>query len=370
MSTPVFRRSRSSPAVNYGIAVLSAATAVAGAVAFDRLSGTGPAVSLFLCAIMFVAWASGPGPALLATALTMLAFDWFFLQPIYSFGFHFRDLPRLAVFAIAALFVVALSAAQRRAEESLRSARDEQARTVQELQRLKKNRHAENAEQKRAEERASRAERELQLTIDTIPALASRYRTDGTTDFVNQTWRSYTGLSQESWTGRGSTVVHPDDRPRVEQAWAAHLAAAEPFEVEQRMRRADGEYRWYFVRRVPLRDDSGNVIAWYGAGYDIEARNRAELALRESEARLAEAQRELQLTLDRIPVLAWQTRSDGYAEYLNKRWLDYTGLPPEHALGWEWQVAIHPDDLPGLLDHWRDMLASGNAKEVEARMRR
>ena len=55
MSTPVFRRSRSSPAVNYGIAVLSAATAVAGAVAFDRLSGTGPAVSLFLCAIMFVA---------------------------------------------------------------------------------------------------------------------------------------------------------------------------------------------------------------------------------------------------------------------------------------------------------------------------
>ena len=136
------------------------------------------------------------------------------------------------------------------------------------------------------------------------------------------------------------------------------------------MRRADGEYRWYFVRRVPLRDDSGNVIAWYGAGYDIEDRKRAELALRTREAELAEAQRELQLTLDRIPILAWQTRSDGFAEYLNKRWLDYTGLPLEQALGWDWQIVIHPDDLPGLLVVWRRMLTSGNAEEVEARMRR
>jgi PAS domain S-box-containing protein len=504
MSTSVLaQRTRSSIVANYGIAVLSAAAAVAGAVAFDRFMGSGPAVSLFLCAIMFVAWAKGTGPALLATVLTLLAFDWFFLQPIYSSIFLFTDLPRLAVFLIAALFVVALSAAQRRAEESLRRARDEQERTVQELQRLNESLHLENAERKRAEEKTSQVQRELRATIDTIPALASRYRADGTTDFVNQTWRSYTGLSQESWTGRGSDVVHPDDRQRVEQAWVAHLAAAEPFEVEQRMRRADGEYRWYFVRRVPLRDDSGNVIAWYGAGYDIEDRKqaqralqksegdlaeakralqetidtipvlvasyspdgrrdfvnatwkqytglsneaalgtewaitvhpediaegerrwrealakgeslhieqrfrgadgqyrwhavdrvalrdengnvikwysagydiedrkRAEIALREREADLAEAQRELQLTLDRIPTLAWQTRSDGYAEYLNKRWLDYTGLPIERALGWEWQVAIHPDDLPRLLDRWRNMLASGNAEEVEARMRR
>src|SRR5204863_523136 len=156
---------------------------------------------------------------------------------------------------------------------------------------------------------------ELQLTIDTIPALASRYRADGTTDFVNQTWRRYTGLTQESWTGRGSAVVHPDDRQRVEQAWAAHLAAAEPFDVELRLRRADGGYRWVVTRRVPFRDESGKLVKWYSAAFDIEDRKRAELALRAREAELAEAQRELQLTLDRIPILAWQTRSDGYAEY-------------------------------------------------------
>jgi PAS domain S-box-containing protein len=378
MSTSVLaRRPWSSTLVNYGVAVLSAAVAIAAAVAFDRALGTGPSVSLFLCTIMFVAWANGTLPALLTAALTILAFNWFFLQPVHSFSLEVGELARLVLFTIAALFVVLLSAAYHRAADSLRHARDEQAAMVLELRRLNESLVAENAERQSAEAELRRSEthlaetqRELQQTIDTIPALASRYRADGTTDFVNQTWRSYTGLSQESWTGRGSAVVHPDDRQRVEQAWVAHLAAAEPFEVEQRMRRADGEYRWYFIRRVPLRDDSGNVIAWYGAGYDIEDRKRAELALRAREADLAEAQHELQLTLDRIPTLAWQTRSDGYAEYLNKRWLDYTGLSIEQALGWDWQIVIHPDDLPGLLVVWRRMLASGNAEEVEARMRR
>src|ERR1700752_1010362 len=239
MSTPVFRRSRSSPAVNYGIAVLSAATAVAGAVAFDRLSGTGPAVSLFLCAIMFVAWASGPGPALLATALTMLAFDWFFLQPIYSFGFHFRDLPRLAVFAIAPLFVVALSAAQRLAEESPRSARDEQARTVQELQRLNEKLHAENAERKRAEERASRAEREIQATIDTIPVLVSSYGPDARREFVNSAWKRFTGLSEKDALGtEWFSTVHPDDMAEGEIRWREALAKGTALHMEQRFLRA------------------------------------------------------------------------------------------------------------------------------------
>jgi PAS domain S-box-containing protein len=645
MSTSVLPiQLKSSRIVNYGIGVLLAVAAVAGAVAFDRFLGTGPSVSLFLCTIMFVAWANGTGPALLAAALTILAFDWFFLEPLYSFNLELRDFARLALFTIAALVVVLLSSAYHRAADSLRRARDEQRGMVLELQQLNDSLRAENAgrqrveaelrrseahlaetqrelqqtidmipgivtcyspngerdfvnkpwrdyasltlsdiqgegwrkvihpddaeesqrkwhvslttgepfvfehrlrradgewrwhmirrvalrgtngeilrwygigfdiedqkraeaalresearlveaqrelqatidtiplmvtsytregirdfmnktgldyigrtleelmsdrwpnliahpdefdsietkwraslakgepfhaevrirradgqfrrhltrrvplrdgkgnilkwyaaaldieDQKQAEDALRRSEadlaearRELQLTIDTIPTLASRYRADGTTDFVNQTWRSYTGLGQESWTGRGSGVVHPDDRQRVEKAWVAHLAAAEPFEVEQRMRRADGEYRWYFVRRVPLRDDNGNVISWYGAGYDIEDRKRAELALRAREAELAEARQELQLTLDRIPSLAWQTRADGFAEYLNKPWLDYTGLPPERALGWEWQVAVHPQDLPGLLDRWQTMLASGVAEEVEARMRR
>src|SRR5260370_36690829 len=78
----------------------------------------------------------------------------------------------------------------------------------------------------------------------------------------------------------------------------------------------------------------------------------------------------LRLTIDTIPVLAWCSRPDGSNEFLNQRWLDYTGLTIEEARGWGWQVAIHPDDLPQLLDVWEGRVASGNAGEFEARVRR
>ena len=351
MSTSVLPwRFKSPPVVNYGIAVLSAVAAVAGGLAYDHFLAVGPSVSLFLCAIMFVAWAAGTGPALLATAVTILAFEWFFLQPAYSFIPQFKNLPRLGLFVVTALFVVALSAAQRRAEVSLRRARDEQASTVQELQRLNEKLRHENAERKRAEEKASQAGRALQATIDTIPALVSRYGPDGRRDFVNAAWKRFTGLSQEDALGtEWSSTVHPDDIAMGEIRWREAMAKGEALHMEQRFRRADGIYRWFLVDRVPLHDESGTVIKWYSTGYDIEDRKQAEGALRRSEARLAKAERELRLTLNSIPTLAWQTRADGFAEYLNKRWLDYTGLSLEQALGWEWQAAVHPEDLARLV---------------------
>src|SRR3989442_2217266 len=78
----------------------------------------------------------------------------------------------------------------------------------------------------------------------------------------------------------------------------------------------------------------------------------------------------LRLTIDTIPVLAWCTRPDGSTEFLNQRWLDYTGLAIEEARGWGWKVAIHPDDLPQLLDVWQVPLTSGNPGELEGRVRR
>jgi signal transduction histidine kinase len=90
---------------------------------------------------------------------------------------------------------------------------------------------------------------------------------------------------------RWGVAIHPDDFPLVEAAWRAHLPTGQPFDIEQRLRRADGEYRWHFVRRVPLRNEDGEVIRWYGVGHDIEDQKRAERALQRSETYLAEAQR-------------------------------------------------------------------------------
>jgi PAS domain S-box-containing protein len=114
------------------------------------------------------------------------------------------------------------------------------------VEKLNKSLQAENVERLRAERRARQAERELRVTIDTIPAIVTRYRGDGSPDFVNQTWRTYTGLSNDSLRGqRPGLAVHPDDLPKLHAAWSAHLATGQPFEMEQRLRRADGEYRWF-----------------------------------------------------------------------------------------------------------------------------
>jgi PAS domain S-box-containing protein len=142
-------------------------------------------------------------------------------------------------------------------------------------------------ERERLRQLERQAERELQVTIDTIPALVARYRHDGSPEYVNQPWRTYTGRSQDS----SRRAVHPDDLPKLDAAWRAHVATGEPFDIEHRLRRADGEYRWFFFRRVPLRDENGQVIRWYGAAHDIDDEKRAERALQTAQAELAHVTR-------------------------------------------------------------------------------
>jgi len=98
-------------------------------------------------------------------------------------------------------------------------------------------------------------------------------------------------------------------------------------EIEARLRRHDGVYRWFFIRVEPFRDDTGKIDRWYGTSTDIEDRKRAEEALRASE-------RDLRSIVNTIPTLAWSAGPDGSADFLNQRWLDYTGLSEQEAQGW------------------------------------
>ena len=358
-------------ALRYAVAVLAVTAAVIASLLLETYLQASPTLFLFLCSIIFAAWFGGVGPGLTATAMSILAFDHFFLAPIYSHNSMFRDFPRLALFAMAALFVVGLMATQRNTAESLRRSRIDLEEKVRDLEKLNAALQIEGAERQRAEQKSRSIERKLQATIDTIPVLVASFEPDGSLDFVNRPWRDYTGISQENAKAMTwASSAHPDDLEAGEIEWRACLASGRAFQMDRRLRRADGEYRWHMTRRVPLRNDEGNIVKWYGIAFDIEDQKRAESALRESEARLAEAERELRLTIDRIPTLAWHTRPDGFAEYLNKRWLDYTGLSLDRALGWAWQIAIHPEDLPRLLDSWREILEAGKPAEVEARMRR
>ena len=136
------------------------------------------------------------------------------------------------------------------------------------------------------------SEDRLRRVIDTIPAHVWSARPDGTVDFVNRRWLETTGLTMENALGWDwASVVHAEDLARFVAEWRAALAAGEPMESEARLRRADGDYRWWLIRNVPLRDELGNVIKWYGTSIDIEDRKRAEEGLRQAQTDLARVSR-------------------------------------------------------------------------------
>jgi PAS domain S-box-containing protein len=128
--------------------------------------------------------------------------------------------------------------------------------------------------------------RQLRDVINTIPGYVWSYLPDGQVDFVNDRWLEFTGLSLDGALGENwKSTIHPDDQPKF---FADHLTArknGQAWESEVRVRRADGEYRWWFARNVPLRNKAGNISKWYGTGVDIDDRKRAEQALRKSEER-------------------------------------------------------------------------------------
>src|SRR5579872_1074352 len=136
------------------------------------------------------------------------------------------------------------------------------------------------AEVLREEDALRRREDYLRLTIDTIPVLACSTRPDGWKEFFNQRWLDYTGLTIEEARGWGWKVaIHTDDLPQLLDVWQGLLVSGKPCESEARLRRADGEYRWFLFRAEPLRDAQGTIVKWYGTNTDIDDRKRTEALL-------------------------------------------------------------------------------------------
>jgi PAS domain S-box-containing protein len=127
----------------------------------------------------------------------------------------------------------------------------------------------------------ARQAHDVRLVVDTIPTLAWSARADGSADFFNQRWLDYTGLSAEQALDWGwKFAIHPHDLPGMMEIFHEALSVGRSFEVEGRLRRGDGEFRWFLFRGSPLLDESGRVIKWYGTNTDLEDRKRAEEGLR------------------------------------------------------------------------------------------
>ena len=371
MTTSPPSRSLKWPVIlNYAIAVVSAATSAVVAFALYPLWGADAAPLLFLSVVMFVALAAGPGPAALTSVLTFLSLQYPLLSSGYPFVLQPGEILRLGLFVVASVFVLMLSATRKRTSASLQLLRNNQQIMIRELQQQNDRLRVENAEHGEAATRARGAEQEIRLTVDSVPALIARYRPDGFMDFRNKSWREYTGLSQDNFEGRRwGSALHPDDEEMVEREWREHIATGEPFDLEQRLRKADGEYRWHRVRRVPLRGETGEVIKWYAIAFDVDDRKRTEDALRKSESDLAKARHELQLMIDTVPVLVLRHRADGIIDFVNEVGRRYSGLT---ATKWTSRTSVitHPDDVPRLEAAWDVALRTGEPFESELRLRR
>lgn len=181
---------------------------------------------------------------------------------------------------------------------------------------------------------------QLRQVMDLIPGHVIVMTPSGEAELVNRQVLDYLGRTFRELQDCGrSGHIHPDDRPRVRAAWERAVDTREPFDVELRLRRADGVYRWFHARHVPERDALGNVIRWYLLQTDIEEQKRAE----EARQRSAET---LRRVIDTLPAMAWSATPDGAPEYLSQRLVNYAGRGPVDPADLKWvRKLMHPSDV-------------------------
>jgi formate hydrogenlyase transcriptional activator len=207
----------------------------------------------------------------------------------------------------------------------------------------------------RAYQEIKQSEDRLRKIIDTIPTLAWCSLPDGTGEFWNRRWHDYTGLSPEAVRGWGwQDAIHPEDLKEITDKWLGFLASGQPGEVEGRLRRFDGTYRWFLFRAEPLRDESGNIVNWYGTDTDIEDLKQHEYELRR--------------ITDAIPQAIVVHQPNGTPIYANQVTLEYTGLTLDdvQAEGFLEKI-FHPDDLERMREVLPKAFARGEPFEIEQR---
>src|SRR5215469_16804800 len=211
----------------------------------------------------------------------------------------------------------------------------------------------------------------FRLAVDTTPAFIHTGRPDGYLDYFNRGWLDFLGKSLEDVCGwRWTESIHPEDVAGIVQKWHAALESGEPFEAEARVQRADGEYRMFLHRKVPLRGEDGAIVKWFGSSIDIEDQKRAE-------ERIAQKTRELQrseLCLQQGESLynsgSWSFLPSGEFEYLSPQLYSIFEFDPAKRLPMlsDYVKLVHPEDRPlvqGILD---EMIAKGIGCDVKKRI--
>jgi PAS domain S-box-containing protein len=241
----------------YGLSVLSVAISTAVTMPLQAFDVR---VSLFFPAVLLTTWFGGTGPGVFAVILSTLSINFFFTKPLLQLKFGVQDIPNLVAFLFAALLISSWSSARKRTENRLRD-----------------------------------NEQRWRGLTEALPQLVWGATSDGACDYFSTQWTDYTGVPETELLGwQWMKVLHPDDREPTRKLWTDSVAGRSPYDVEYRVQRQDGTYRWFKTRGVPIRDEEGRIEKWFGTCTDITDHRQAEAALRESEYELRKARDELE----------------------------------------------------------------------------
>jgi formate hydrogenlyase transcriptional activator len=220
------------------------------------------------------------------------------------------------------------------------------------------------SEQALAEAALQQSEERFRLIVDSIPGFVCTLNAEGEVELLNRQLLEYFGkTTKELKDWSTSDVVHPDDLPRVVDAWRLSVETGQIYDIELRQRRADGVYRWFQSRALPTRDAEGRTTGWYMLLTDIDDRKRAEHALQSNE-------QSLRMIVDSIPGFVSTANATGEVELVNRQVLEYFGKTIEEMKNWANGDAVHPDDLPQMIDAYRRAFETGQPLDVENRSRR
>jgi PAS domain S-box-containing protein len=194
----------------------------------------------------------------------------------------------------------------------------------------------------------SSSDAQLRAIVDTVPVHVWTARADGSgVDFVNRRFLDYTGLSAAQGLGWGwMAAVHSDDREPLLECSRSILASGMPHEIDVRLRRVDGEHRWFLFRGHPLHDGAGVVVGWCATNTDIDDQRRA---------------------IDGLPGFFATSLADGSLERVNETALLYTGATQEAMK--DWPSFVHPEDLPEIEVRWAHAVQTGNPYNADVRVR-
>src|SRR5262245_19565377 len=217
-------------------------------------------------------------------------------------------------------------------------------------------------ERKQLEEQLRQNQLYLRLLTETVPQLVWSCRADGECDYLSPQWVSYTGVPESEQLGFGwLNQLHPDDQGRALTAWTNAVKGSDTYDMEFRIRGADGNYRWFKSRALPLRSDEGAVVKWFGTSTDMEDQKLVEALLRENEERLRTERDFSDEIIDTLPGVFYLF--DRWGKFL--RWNKNLGVITGHS---DAEIAlmaplefIVEEDRPAVVSKIEEVFVNGEA---------